>query len=62
MIRITAEEAGILQSFPPAYPWQGNKGQRFSQIGNAVPPLFAAHLIAGHVERVLSCNDFVLAA
>nr|WSW42390.1 DNA cytosine methyltransferase [Streptomyces sp. NBC_01001]WSW63168.1 DNA cytosine methyltransferase [Streptomyces sp. NBC_00998] len=61
-IRITAEEAGILQSFPPAYPWQGNKGQRFSQIGNAVPPLFAAHLIAGHVERVLSCNDFVLAA
>ncbi|MFE5518453.1 DNA cytosine methyltransferase [Streptomyces virginiae] len=61
-IRITAEEAGILQSFPPAYPWQGNKGQRFSQIGNAVPPLFAAHLIAPHVERTLSRNDFVLGA
>ncbi|WP_405833247.1 DNA cytosine methyltransferase [Streptomyces sp. NBC_00105] len=61
-IRITAEEAGILQSFPSAYPWQGNKGQRFSQIGNAVPPLFAAHLIAPHVERVLSRDDFVLAA
>ncbi|MFD5877517.1 DNA cytosine methyltransferase [Streptomyces yangpuensis] len=61
-IRITAEEAGILQSFPPAYPWQGNKGQRFSQIGNAVPPLFAAHLIAPHVERVLTRDDFVLAA
>ncbi|MEU6312322.1 DNA cytosine methyltransferase [Streptomyces sp. NPDC047014] len=61
-IRITAEEAGILQSFPPAYPWQGTKGQRFSQIGNAVPPLLAAHLIAPHVERVLSRDDFVLAA
>ncbi|MDH6537905.1 DNA cytosine methyltransferase [Streptomyces sp. SPB4] len=61
-IRITAEEAGILQSFPSAYPWQGNKGQRFSQIGNAVPPLFAAHLIAPHVERVLSRDDFVLGA
>ncbi|MFJ2592232.1 DNA cytosine methyltransferase [Streptomyces erythrochromogenes] len=61
-IRVTAEEAGILQSFPPAYPWQGNKGQRFSQIGNAVPPLFAAHLIAPHVERALSPDNFVLAA
>lgn len=25
-IRITAGEAGILQSFPADYPWQGNKG------------------------------------
>ncbi len=61
-IRITAKEAGILQSFPPIYPWQGNKGQRFSRIGNAVPALFAAHLIAPYVERVLSPVDFVLAA
>lgn len=36
-IKITAREAGVLQSFPAAYPWQGNKGQMFSQIGNAVP-------------------------
>ncbi|WP_329377001.1 DNA cytosine methyltransferase [Streptomyces sp. NBC_01351] len=61
-IRITAEEAGILQSFPAAYPWQGTKGQRFSQIGNAVPPLLAGHLIAPHVERTLNRDDFVLAA
>ncbi|MFD4937310.1 DNA cytosine methyltransferase [Streptomyces virginiae] len=61
-IRITPEEAGILQSFPSAYHWQGKKGQRFSQIGNAVPPLFAAHLIVPHVERGLNRADFVLAA
>ncbi|MFB6557393.1 DNA cytosine methyltransferase [Streptomyces sp. NPDC056400] len=61
-IRITAEEAGILQSFPASYPWQGNKSQRFSQIGNAVPPLLAAHLIAPHVERTVSRDDFALAA
>ncbi|WP_407836207.1 DNA cytosine methyltransferase [Streptomyces sp. DSM 116496] len=61
-IRITAEEAGILQTFPASYPWQGTKGQRFSQIGNAVPPLLAGHLIAPHVERTLNRDDFVLAA
>lgn len=36
-IRITAREAGLLQTFPSDYPWAGNKGQQFSQIGNAVP-------------------------
>lgn len=61
-IRITDTEAGILQSFPADYPWQGNKGQRFSQIGNAVPPLLAAHLIAPHLQRTVSRDDFVLAA
>ncbi|MFB6477447.1 DNA cytosine methyltransferase [Streptomyces virginiae] len=61
-IRITAEEAGILQSFPASYPWQGTKGQRFSQIGNAVRPLLAAHLIAPHVERIVTRADFALAA
>ncbi|MFF4767450.1 DNA cytosine methyltransferase [Streptomyces sp. NPDC001255] len=44
-IRITAGEAGCLQTFPADYPWQGNKGQQFSQIGNAVPPRLAAHLL-----------------
>ncbi|MFC8708852.1 DNA cytosine methyltransferase [Streptomyces sp. NPDC057197] len=61
-IRITAREAGILQSFPASYPWQGNKGQQFSQIGNAVPPLFAAHLLAPHLNVTLNPDDFALAA
>ncbi|OII62184.1 DNA methylase [Streptomyces sp. CC53] len=61
-IRITAAEASILQSFPADYPWQGNKGQVFSQIGNAVPPRLAAHLLAPHLERTFTPDDFTLAA
>ncbi|MEV5331327.1 DNA cytosine methyltransferase [Streptomyces werraensis] len=61
-IRITAREAGVLQSFPADYPWQGNKGQQFSQIGNAVPPRLAAHLLAPHLNVPLDTDDFTLAA
>ncbi|GLW03775.1 DNA cytosine methyltransferase [Streptomyces lavendulae] len=61
-IRITAAEAGALQSFPADYPWQGNKGQQFAQIGNAVPPRLAAHLLAPHVGVTLTRDDFTLAA
>jgi DNA (cytosine-5)-methyltransferase 1 len=61
-IRITAREAGVLQTFPADYPWQGNKSQQFSQIGNAVPPLLAAHLLAPHLQVPLNPSDFALAA
>lgn len=61
-IKITAREAGVLQSFPAEYPWQGNKGQQFSQIGNAVPPRLAAHLLAPHLNKPFNPDDFTLAA
>ncbi|MFI1593522.1 DNA cytosine methyltransferase [Streptomyces venezuelae] len=61
-IRITAEEAGVLQTFPADYPWAGNKGQVFGQIGNAVPPRLAAHLLAPHLGKTLRPDDFTLAA
>ncbi|MFD9409403.1 DNA cytosine methyltransferase [Streptomyces sp. NPDC059989] len=61
-IRITAAEAGALQTFPAGYPWAGTKGAQFSQIGNAVPPLLAGHLLAPHLGKSLSRSDFVLAA
>jgi len=45
-VRISVEEAAIIQSFPPDYPWQGNKTARYTQVGNAVPPLLAEHILA----------------
>lgn len=61
-IRITAQEAGRLQTFPADYPWAGNKGQVFGQIGNAVPPRLAAHLLAPYLGKTLCPDDFTLAA
>jgi DNA (cytosine-5)-methyltransferase 1 len=45
-VRITVEEAAILQSFPADYPWQGTATARFRQVGDAMPPLLAAHVLA----------------
>jgi DNA (cytosine-5)-methyltransferase 1 len=50
-IKLTVPEALTLQSFRPDYPVQGNKGKQYEQIGNAVPPLLAAHVIGALVGR-----------
>jgi DNA (cytosine-5)-methyltransferase 1 len=49
-VRVTVEEAAALQSFPPGYPWSGSKSKQYQQIGNAVPPLLALHVLAALLD------------
>lgn len=44
--KLTRDHALAIQTFPAGYPVQGGLTSRDRQIGNAVPPLLAAHLIA----------------
>ncbi|MFE4664110.1 DNA cytosine methyltransferase [Streptomyces sp. NPDC056716] len=41
--RFTLREAGLLQTFPAEYPWRGTDIAQ--QIGNAIPPLLAVHIL-----------------
>lgn len=43
-------QAGVLQSFPPDYPWQGTKTSRGQQVGNAVPPVLAAAVVRQFIK------------
>jgi DNA (cytosine-5)-methyltransferase 1 len=44
-VKLTLAEALVLQSFRPDLPVQGNKTERFRQVGNAVPALLAAAIV-----------------
>ncbi|WP_328721480.1 DNA cytosine methyltransferase [Streptomyces sp. NBC_00247] len=42
--RLSFEEAGLLQSFPAAYPWRSTDIAQ--QIGNAIPPRMSLHILS----------------
>lgn len=54
--RIVVREAARLQSFPDWFVFKGTETEQFTQIGNAVAPLFAYHL-AQSVRRTLEAKD-----
>ncbi|MFJ5784799.1 DNA cytosine methyltransferase [Streptomyces hydrogenans] len=55
LARFTHAEAGVLQTFPAAYPWDGNDIPQ--QIGNAVPPRLALHVLRHVLEPDLGKKE-----
>ncbi|MHA7263488.1 DNA cytosine methyltransferase [Arthrobacter sp. TMN-37] len=54
--RLDLSEAGRLQTFPEDYPWSGKDISQ--QIGNAIPPRLAAHVLAAALGRELDAGFF----
>lgn len=50
--RLSVRECAIIQSFPDSFVFTGSLNAMYTQIGNAVPPLFSKKL-AEHVKDIL---------
>jgi DNA (cytosine-5)-methyltransferase 1 len=52
-VRVSVAEAGVLQAFPPDYPWSGNEGAQYQQVGDAVPPLLAEAILRAAADELI---------
>jgi DNA (cytosine-5)-methyltransferase 1 len=50
-IRVTVEEAAILQTFPYPELIQGKSGKRYLQVGNMVPPLLGKAILSTFLQE-----------
>lgn len=61
---VSVSEAGVLQSFPADYDWRGTKSKKFEQVGNAIPPRLAAHVLGstvgveGYADMISAFYDY----
>lgn len=53
----TIRESARLQSFPDSFEFQGTRGSKYRQIGNAVPPLLAK-AVADSIMKILKNEDY----
>ncbi|MDF2895727.1 MAG: MPMin1 [Rhodococcus erythropolis] len=60
-LRLTADEAARLQTYPDGFPFHGTQGKRFLQIGNAVPPLFGQAIITAALAGSVQTTEAVAA-
>ena len=56
-IRVSVEEAAVLQGFRADYPWQGSRTRCFLQIGNAVCPPVARLVVAAAAGHSLDREE-----
>jgi DNA (cytosine-5)-methyltransferase 1 len=47
---LSVEECAAIQTFPPDFCFAGSRGQKYKQLGNAVPVKFA-QAIAEHLKQ-----------
>ncbi len=50
--RFTPREAARIQSFPDSFSFVGSDGDAYRQIGNAIPPIVAWHLVRSLIEQI----------
>jgi len=54
---LTVREAARLQTFPDNYFFEGNRGDQYRQVGNAVPPFLASQLADVVADVLEQCRD-----